>query len=196
MTLYYEKLEDNKIKRYTGSYKAALAMHFPIIFETEENIVFYNGENYLESDFNKIKETEEYKKEELKEAKSNKDNIALSEVYNTINKGYILYRNCKFESNDANRGNLRDTYEMMISDSQIWLDKDDNQITLTKEEIKAVRACILLNIDDFWNNQYLVIKKEIESASTIEDLNKIEIHYNFNITVEDIIEKYKSSSNS
>jgi hypothetical protein len=84
----------------------------------------------------------------------------------------------------------------MISDSQIWLDKDDNQITLTKEEIKAVRACILLNIDDFWNNQYLVIKKEIESASTIEDLNEIEIHYNFNITVEDIIEKYKSSSNS
>ena len=79
MTIYYEKLQDGTIGKYTNSLKIAKLNDFE--FSTNENIVGYKGKSYLESEFEQIKQTEAYKTEQLQKAQEAKIQEATDKAY-------------------------------------------------------------------------------------------------------------------
>lgn len=129
----------------------------------------------------------------LAQAKQAKYDEALQKANEYQQNGSVEYKNCVFEMSDSNRKNLSDTEEALklIGETETtWLDKDDNYIVLTIEDIQYIRLnLILTEIQKLWIVKYPHYKELITNASTVEEVSTIEIDY-----TQDIIEDSQSSS--
>lgn len=124
---------------------------------------------------------EEADARELKNAKETKYSEALIKANDFAINGSVEYKNCEFEMSTSNRNNLRDTEEALRELGQqttIWNDKNDVLVELTVDELKYIRLnLILARIQQLWIVQYPHYKDLIEEASTVEQVNNIDIDY-------------------
>ena len=122
-----------------------------------------------------------YDTERLAKAKQNKYNEALTKANEYQQEGFVEYKNCVFEMSDSNRKNLSDTEEalkLMGETETTWLDKDDNYIVLTVEDIQYIRLnLILATIQQLWIVKYPSYKEAIANAETVEEVEAIVIDY-------------------
>ena len=151
---------------------------------------FYNNVLVLPNDYkenkyivinNQLVLNPNYETEALLKAKEDKYSEALKKAYDYQQNGTVEHKNCIFEMSDSNRKNLSDTEEALILqgiEETTWLDKDDNLVTLTTEDIQYIRLnLILAEIQQLWIVKYPTYKQQIENASTIEEVNSIVINY-------------------
>lgn len=127
---------------------------------------------------------EEADERELESAKENKKQEALNKAYDFEQNGSVEYKNCVFEMSLSNRQNLKDTEEALTElgeQSTYWNDKNDEIIELTVEDIKYIRLnLILARVQILWINQYPYYKNLIDEATTVDEVEDIEIDYNSN----------------
>lgn len=119
--------------------------------------------------------------QKLEEAKQAKYEEALIKAYDYQQNGTVEHKNCIFEMSDSNRKNLSDTEEALKLqglEETTWLDKDDNLVTLTVDDIQYIRLnLILAEIQKLWIVKYPAYKTAIAEAQTIEEVNAIVINY-------------------
>lgn len=174
--------QNNKIKFYV---------------EQPLNPQLYNVDRWEQTDKEYVLEGDEYVPynaeyiaKKLAEVKEIKYNEALQKANEYQQQGYVEYKNCVFEMSDSNRKNLSDTEEalkLMGKTETTWLDKDDNYIVLTVEDIQYIRLnLILAAIQQLWIVKYPHYKQLIEQAETIEEVQAIEIVYTSEIPQEEV----------
>ena len=119
--------------------------------------------------------------ERFEQAKQLKCEEALEKAYEYQQNGTVEYKNCIFEMSDSNRKNLSDTEEALKLqgiEETTWLDKDDNYVTLTVDDIQYIRLnLILAEIQKLWIISYPAYKQQILEAQTVEEVEAIEIDY-------------------
>lgn len=124
--------------------------------------------------------------EQLKRAKHTE---ALEKANLYQQEGTVEHKNCVFEMSDSNRKNLSDTQEALTLQGEIettWLDKDDNYVILTVEDIQYIRLnLILAEIQKLWIVKYPNYKQQIEEATTVEEVNEIIIDYTQDVPTEE-----------
>lgn len=163
---------------YTAENQEALSRYYsePIQVLPDD----YNSEKYIVVDGQLILNPE-YGAEQLAKAKQNKYNEALTKANEYQQEGFVEYKNCVFEMSDSNRKNLSDTEEalkLMGETETTWLDKDDNYIVLTVEDIQYIRLnLILATIQQLWIVKYPSYKEAIANAETVEEVEAIVIDY-------------------
>ena len=171
---------------YFDKDKQAFAYEIPEYICTVEDNVWdeYAGTDkwdIINGVFTDITNTPEYVAEKLQEAKQAKYTEALEKAYKHQQNGTVEYKNCIFEMSDSNRKNLSDTEEALKLqglEETTWLDKDDNYVTLTVNDIQYIRLnLILAAIQKLWIKDYPAYKQRIAEAKTIDSVNKIVIHY-------------------
>ena len=119
--------------------------------------------------------------EKLQIAKENKYSEALDKAYNFEQNGSVEYKNCVFEMSLSNRNNLDNTQEALEKSGQTettWNDKNDELITLTVDDIQYIRLNLILGrIQQLWISDYPSYKQQIEQATTVKEVEAIEIVY-------------------
>jgi len=183
-----EKCED--FATYTDSVNKRIEQHFGNRYALAYNEVM--GEKEVEIINPETGETEtvtipypvvnpNYEEEQLAKAKEAKYNEALTKANEYQQEGFVEYKNCVFEMSDSNRKNLSDTEEalkLMGETETTWLDKDDNYIVLTVEDIQYIRLnLILAAIQQLWIVKYPSYKEAIANAETVEEVEAIVIDY-------------------
>ena len=127
-------------------------------------------------------------KELLEQAKQKKYDEALQKANDYQQNGTVEHKNCVFEMSDSNRKNLSDTEEALKLqgiEETTWLDKDDNYVVLTIEDIQYIRLnLILAEIQKLWIIKYPTYKELIAEAETVEEVNAIVIDYTQEIELE------------
>lgn len=162
---------------------------------TEEQRIDFIVENNHKLGY-EIKETETelqawgYTDEELLEqAKKTKYDEALQKANDYQQNGTVEHKNCVFEMSDSNRKNLSDTEEALKLqgiEETTWLDKDDNYVVLTIEDIQYIRLnLILAEIQKLWIIKYPTYKELIAEAETVEEVNAINIDYHSDVPIEE-----------
>lgn len=145
----------------------------------------YNSEKYQVVD-GELVLNPNYEQEQLIKAKTNKYEEALEKAYEYQQNGTVEYKNCMFEMSDSNRKNLSDTEEALKLqgiEETTWLDKDDNYVTLTVDDIQYIRLnLILAEIQRLWIVSYPAYKQQITEAETVEEVNAIVIDYTLPIS--------------
>lgn len=118
---------------------------------------------------------------ELEHAKKMKLDEALSLAYDWQENGFVEFKGSRFEMNESNRNNLRETQEaleLMGQNETQWNDKDDNIITLALSDIQYIRLNLILNsIKKLWLEDYPNYKTQINECETVEEVERIKIHY-------------------
>ena len=165
--------QNGKVKFYTEKALNPVMYNLERVEETEDEYAL-EGEEYVLVD-------EAYKAEKLAEAKEAKIAEALEKANLYQQNGVVEHKNCVFEMSDSNRKNLSDTEEALKLqgiEETTWLDKDDNYVTLTVDDIQYIRLnLILAAIQKLWIVDYPLYKELIEAAETIEEVEAIEIVY-------------------
>ena len=169
----YLGYQGEKIKFYTEQPLNKALYNLTKIEETQDEYVIKGDEYILKDDA--------YIAEKLAEAKEAKIAEALEKANFYQQNGVVEHKNCVFEMSDSNRKNLSDTEEALKLqgiEETTWLDKDDNYVTLTVDDIQYIRLnLILAAIQKLWIVDYPQYKELIEAAETIEEVEAIEIVY-------------------
>ena len=118
------------------------------------------------------------KEERLQQYKQNKisENDRLRDE--KLNGG-VTYNNVLFDSDTDQKINLLATYGTMTDDNTIvWYGKDNQGLLCTKNDLLAIGNLITKLHSYCWeNNAY--IKEQINNAKTMEELDSIDISYEF-----------------
>ena len=146
--------------------------------ETEEEIVRYNGQLYLKSEYDLIIQSNDYKAKELAEAK-------ITKLQENINKrdarliAGVTYKNILFDSDQDQKINLSAIASTMSdTDTITWYGKDGvSSLNCTKTDIEAIGKLIIALTQDVWSNLNPAYINKINACKTIEELNEIEIDY-------------------
>lgn len=171
MYLGYQK---GKIKFYTDKKLDKVLYNIDKFVKTNDEYVL-DGDEYVLYD-------DEYKAKELKAAKEEKYQQALKGANDFIDNG-ALFRyddNNTIEATDGNIGKLT-AYAMALQtgafETVIWTSKEDNVLTLNKDEVQTILTGLGAVQADIWNNQFITYKTSIENAQSLDELKTIEIEY-------------------
>ncbi|MDY6358446.1 MAG: hypothetical protein SPL73_08125 [Cyanobacteriota bacterium] len=184
MYLGYQK---GKIKFYTDKKLDKVLYNIDKFVKTNDEYVL-DGDEYVLYD-------DEYKAKELKAAKEEKYQQALQGAKDFINNG-ALFRyddNNTIEATDGNIGKLT-AYAMALQtgafETVTWTSKEDNVLTLNKDEVQTILTGLGAVQADIWNNQFITYKTSIENAQSLDELKAIEIEYkNIEIPIEEPTEE-------
>ena len=188
MTNYYIE-KDNKILLFDEDKQ-----------KLQDTIAFmpqYKGLKILETERPIINfefaDTTEYIEKQLNEAKTNK--------YNEINNGARIYlesgealfelsENQHIEATDGNIGKLSAyalsyiTGTLMPSDAVYWNTKEDETIALNQEQLATVLQGLGQVQAEVWNVKFPYYLKQLENATTVEEVNAITVDYSLPIPEE------------
>ena len=137
------------------------------IVESDEKYVLYNGQ-YLTED------------EVLTNLKIAKQTENTEKAKQAVENGHVVFKGAEFETNAQTVGDLTATMLLMQASgikTYLWLSKDDIPVELTVEDFGTLGALIATFKNDIWQRKYLYFKTLIENATTIEEVNSINIDY-------------------
>lgn len=123
------------------------------------------------------------KQEKFKEAKEAKYQEALQGAYDFINyeAAYRFDEENSIEATDGNIGKFTGYVVGFMSGTLVsvtWTSKEDNVIEFTSlEEVQRVLMGLGAIQTDVWSRQFVSYKKKIEEATTIKEVETIEIDY-------------------
>ena len=187
MTYYYEKLEDGTIGKYTTSLKVAKLNNFD--FSTNEKIVGYKGKSYLESEFEQIKQSDDYKAEQLAYAKESKTQEATDKAYSFEEKDALVTVNATNLKTRASgiyhiEGNLTNNIKMSayastLDDTTVvpWNTKENVNILLNKTACQTLTSLMSQMNAKLWTVDFPTYLAQIEAAQTADEVNAINIEY-------------------
>ena len=118
--------------------------------------------------------------QKLSEAKIIKqaENTRLAKL--AVENGHVVFKGAEFETNAQTVGDLTATMLLMQAgglETYLWLSKDDILVELTLEDFGTFGVLIATYKNDIWQRKYLYFKDLIENATTIEEVNSINIDY-------------------
>lgn len=124
--------------------------------------------------------TADYEENQLARAKDLKNAENTAKAKQTIENGFVVYKNAEFETNAQTVGDLTATMLMLQQQqgkSVQWLSKDDKVVELSALDIGTLGGLIAEFKSDVWNEKYLFFKMLISQAETVEDVMGIQIDY-------------------
>lgn len=181
MTIYIELIGD-KPKRTTPFKNVAVA-NYSEYTTTEFDDYTSDNKKYIFQD-NEVLISPDYEEKQLINARELKlqENIKLAK--NAIENGSVEYKGALIETNSQTVGDLTATEKLLKSlgvSSFTWLSKDDKEIELNiNDETNdfLTLGCLILEFkQNLWRTTYLNFKNLIENATTLEEINSIEIIY-------------------
>ena len=120
--------------------------------------------------------------EKLSIAKNKKYEEALDSAtaYIEYESAFKFDENNSIEATDGNIGKFT-AYALAFQSGLVeqveWTSKEDNVITLTADNILAILVGLGEIQAQVWNVQFVNYKNQIEEATTVEDVESIEINY-------------------
>ena len=126
------------------------------------------------------KSQEEYESEQLAKLKSLKSLENTQKAKQAVEQGYVEFKDAQFETNVQTVGDLTATMLLMSQtglETYEWLSRDDKAVELTLEDFGTLGCLIAGFKNAVWNGRYLAYKTAIESAKTLEDIEKVVIDY-------------------
>lgn len=178
MTNYYERLEDSTIGTSTPFEDIAKSLNLTNF--TDEEIVYYENKRYLQSEFEIIQATEEYKAKELENAKALKFAENIEKRNERLNAG-VLYKGVMFDSDTDSKVNIMGAVATLPDEAVVgWNSMDNQTVELTKVELNELGGLLVALTSLIWGENGLNVQfiNAINSAQTIEELGAIEINYN------------------
>ena len=171
MTNYY--IKENDIITQSANWKFDKNC-----LETEEEIIRYNGQLMLASEYAILQETPEYIAEQLAKAKADKLQENTTKRDARLIAG-VTYKNILFDSDQDQKINLSAiASNMSDTDTITWFGKDGvSSLNCTKTDIEAIGKLIIALTQDVWSNLNPAYINKINACKTIEELNEIEIDY-------------------
>lgn len=120
--------------------------------------------------------------EKLQEAKESKYNEALQGAKDYIENDavYQFDETNSIEATDGNIGKMTANAFGLAQgaiESVTWTSKEDNVLTLNAEDVARILLGLGAVQAAVWNVQFVAYKNEIEQASTVEEVEAIEINY-------------------
>lgn len=120
--------------------------------------------------------------EKLREAKAAKYNEALQGAKDYIENeaAYQYDENNSIEATDGNIGKMTANAFGLAQgaiESVTWTSKEDNVLILNAEDVARILLGLGAVQAEIWNIKFVTYKNEIEQASTIEEVEAIEINY-------------------
>ena len=137
------------------------------IVESDEKYVLYNGQ-YLTED------------EVLTNLKIAKQTENTEKAKQAVENGHVVFKGAEFETNAQTVGDLTATMLLMQASgikTYLWLSKNDIPVELNLEDFGTLGELIATFKNDIWQRKYLYFKTLIENATTIEEVNSINIDY-------------------
>lgn len=174
----YLGYQNNKIKFYTEQPLNQTLYNIDKVEETDDEYVL-DGDEYVLKD-------EEYSAKELQEAKQAKYNEANSKANEYLQSGEALYEFEEGKHIEATDGNIAKmtayalayvTGQLQPEDTVVWNTKEDETVNLNQVQIVAILNGLGNVQAVVWSVQYPVYVSMIESATTIEEVEAIEIDY-------------------
>jgi hypothetical protein len=137
------------------------------ILETERPIVNFE-----------FADTDEYKAEQLAKAKEAKMQENATKRDEHLLAG-VVYKDVLFDSDTDQKINLQFYVpNMSDTDTVIWFGKDNQPLKCTKEDLMAIGGLISSLTAQVWSVKNPAYVEAINNATTIEELNAINIDYN------------------
>lgn len=178
MTNYYERLEDSTIGTSTPFEDIAKSLNLTNF--TDEEIVYYENKRYLQSEFEIIQATEEYKAEQLEKAKALKFAENVEKRNERLNAG-VLYKGVMFDSDTDSKVNIMGAVATLPDEAVVgWNSMDNQTVELTKVELNELGGLLVALTSLIWGENGLNVQfiNAINAAQSLEDLQAIEIEYN------------------
>src|SRR5574344_1641929 len=171
MTNYY--IKENNVITQSANFKFDKNC-----LETEEEIVRYDGQLMLKSEFDTLSQTPEYIAEQLAKAKADKlqDNTTKRDARLIAG---VTYKNILFDSDQDQKINLSAIASTMSdTDTITWFGKDGvSSLSCTKSDIEAIGKLIIALTQDVLSNLNPMYINKINACTTIDEVNEIEIDY-------------------
>lgn len=124
---------------------------------------------------------ENYDAEKFQEKQEQMTSQNLSAAKSAIENGYVTYKDVRIETNSQTCNDLMMallTFQAHPATTSVnWLSKDDVAINLTAEDVTYIGGLLDLYKNSVWNNLYSVYKEQIDKATTLEELEAINIDY-------------------
>ena len=118
--------------------------------------------------------------EVLEQAKFEKQAENTTKAKLAVENGHVTFKGAEFETNAQTVGDLTATMLLMQAggiETYSWLSKDDQVVALTVEDFGTLGGLIAEYKNTIWQRKYLYFKDLIESATTIEEVDIINIDY-------------------
>lgn len=179
--MYYAQVENNEI---IGTSEAKFLdegiLNIEITQEVSENIgdyIYQDGEIVLNPDIDEIK---------LNNAKAIKYEEANTKAKEYLETGNALFEFEKGKHIEATDGNIAKmtayalayvTGQLQPTDTVVWNTKEDETVNLTQEQIVYILNGLGNVQAVVWSVEYPVYVNEIETATTVEEVEAIEINY-------------------
>ncbi len=162
----YLGYQNEKIKFYTKNPLDKKMYNLDRVEETTNEYILVNDEYVLKSDEKAVNQA---KSEKIDENDTARDNALIQGVE---------YKGVLFDSDDAQKINLLATYDTMSdTDTIIWFGMDNQPLECTKNDLLNIGG-LIANLHTFcWTKNYET-KMQINNASTVDEVNSIEINYN------------------
>lgn len=136
-------------------------------FNNIQDYVYLDGQVVLNPDLDNIK-LQEAKDLKIEENDRTRDEALLQGV---------LYNSVLFDSDTDQKVNLLATVETLPEGKTIvWFGKDNQPLTCTKEDLFNIGG-LITQLHSFCWNKNALIKQAINNASTIEEVEAIDIDY-------------------
>ena len=154
--------------------------YFPITPEQAEQVKS-DPLYYIVEDKQLVKNPD-YDEQKLAQAKEDKLKEILIKANNFIatEATYRYDENNTIEATDGNIGKLTAFalgFQAGMFESVEWTSKEDNVLTLNADDCLRVLTGLGAIQSDVWNVQYISYKAQIEEATTIKEVEEIEVHY-------------------
>jgi hypothetical protein len=123
-------------------------------------------------------DTDEYKAEQLAKAKEAKLQENATKRDEHLLAG-VVYKDVLFDSDTDQKINLQfHVSNMSDTDTVIWFGKDNQPLKCTKEDLMAIGGLISSLTAQVWSVKNPAYVEAINNATTMEELNAINIDYN------------------
>ncbi len=141
------------------------------IQQTDRNIILLNGAFVFE---------DEHLEEILEQAKITKKAENTEKAKLAVENGHVVFKGAEFETNAQTVGDLTATMLLMQAgdvESYLWLSKDDQAVELSLEDFGTLGGLIAEFKNTIWQEKYIAYKAQIESATSAQEVENIEIEY-------------------
>jgi hypothetical protein len=184
----YAKIENNKlITAYNGyngvigladSTELCLVNGFTPYTEDEISGYYTGTHKIVDGVLTDITNTPEYIAKELAKAKEAKMQENATKRDEHLLAG-VVYKDVLFDSDTDQKINLQFYVpNMSDTDTVIWFGKDNQPLKCTKEDLMAIGGLISSLTAQVWSVKNPAYVEAINNATTIEELNAINIDYN------------------
>ena len=179
MTNYY--IKENDVITQSANFKFD-----DNCLETEEEIIRYDGQLILASEYATLQQTPEYIAEQLAKAKADKlaenESIAKETRYSKYFTLTVQDQSCDFDTSSTTDNDL--TKALAITSTGLtyngWITNNGIVLNLTFDDVKVfmTKFLELSNVYPTW----LYYKNLVEKATTIDEVNAIVIDYSVDVT--------------